>query len=127
MAQTPVTLSPSEWRVMEALWTGPKTLMELVREVGDSAGWAKSTVTTMVRRMEEKGLIAYEQVGRAKVFHPAVSREAVAAAETDSLLKRAYHGSVGLLVNALAERESLSRKDIEDLYAVLRKAEEEQS
>lgn len=127
MAQTPVTLSPSEWRVMEALWTGPKTLMELVRELGDSAGWAKSTVTTMVRRMEEKRLIAYEQVGRAKVFHPAVSREAVAAAETDSLLKRAYHGSVGLLVNALAERESLSRKDIEDLYAVLRKAEEEQS
>lgn len=127
MAQTPVTLSPSEWRVMEALWTGPKTLMELVRELGDSAGWAKSTVTTMVRRMEEKGLIAHEQVGRAKVFHPAVSREAVAAAETDSLLKRAYHGSVGLLVNALAERESLSRKDIEDLYAVLRKAEEEQS
>ena len=125
MAQTPVTLSPSEWRVMEALWTGPKTLMELVRELGDSAGWAKSTFTTMVRRMEEKGLIAYEQVGRAKVFHPAVSREAVAAAETDSLLKRAYHGSVGLLVNALAERESLSRKDIEDLYAVLRKAEED--
>ena len=127
MAQTPVTLSPSEWRVMEALWTGPKTLMELVRELGDSAGWAKSTVTTMVRRMEEKGLIVHEQSGRAKVFRPAVSREAVAAAETDSLLKRAYHGSVGLLVNALAERESLSRKDIEDLYAVLRKAEEEQS
>ena len=24
-------LSPSEWRVMECLWTGPKTLMELVR------------------------------------------------------------------------------------------------
>ena len=54
-------------------------------------------------------------------------KDAVAAAETDSLLKRAYHGSVGLLVNALAERESLTRKDIEELYAVLRKAEEEQS
>ena len=32
-----------------------------------------------------------------------------------------------LLVNALAERESLTQKDIEELYAVLRKAEEEQS
>ena len=57
-------LSPSEWRVMECLWTGPKTLMELVRALGDSAGWAKSTVTTMVRRLEEKGLIDYE-IGRA--------------------------------------------------------------
>lgn len=118
------SLSASEWRVMEVLWTGPKTLMELVRELGTSAGWAKSTVTTMVRRMEEKGLITYEQSGRAKVFHPTVSRDAVAAAETDSLLERAYHGSVGLLVNAMAERESLSREDIDELYAVLRKAEE---
>jgi BlaI family penicillinase repressor len=127
MGKVPVTLSSSEWRVMEALWTGPKTLMELVRELSVSAGWAKSTVTTMVRRMEEKGLIAHEQSGRAKVFRPAVSREAVAAAETDSLLRRAYHGSVGLLVNALAERESLSQADIDELYAVLRRAEEGRS
>ena len=127
MGSASVTLNASEWRVMEVLWTGPKTLMELVRELGASAGWAKSTVTTMVRRMEEKGLVAYEQSGRTKVFRPAVSRDAVAAAETDTLLKRAYHGSVGLLVNALAERESLTRRDIEELYAVLRKAEEEQS
>ena len=127
MAYSIPSLSSSEWRVMEVLWNGPKTLMELVRELGNSTGWAKSTVTTMIRRMEEKGLVTYEQTGRTKVFYPAVSREAVAAAETDSLLRRAYHGSVGLLVNALAEREPLSQSDIEELYAVLRKAEEERS
>lgn len=127
MKQPVPSLSPSEWRIMEVLWTGPKTLMELVRILGESPGWAKSTVTTMVRRMEEKGLITYDQQGRTKVFHPAVGREEAAAAETHSLLQRAYHGSVGLLVNALAHQESLSRSDIEELYAVLRKAEEEQS
>lgn len=119
------SLSPSEWRVMEVLWTRPRTLMELVRELAQSAGWAKSTVTTMVRRMEEKGLVAYDQEGRTKVFRPTVAREDVVAAETESLLQRAYHGSVGLLVNALAKRESLSKADIEELYAVLRKAEED--
>ena len=127
MAHPQVTLSPGEWRVMEELWQRPCTLMELVRALGDSAGWAKSTVTTMIRRMEEKKLVTHEQSGRVKVFHPAVSREAVAAAETDSLLSRAYHGSVGLLVNALAERESLSQADIDELYAVLRRAEEGRS
>ena len=40
------------------------------------------------------------------------------------MLSRAYHGSVGLLVNALAEQQQLSRSDIEELYAILRKAEE---
>ena len=118
-------LSPSEWRVMECLWTGPKTLMELVRLLKDSAGWAKSTVTTMVRRMEEKGLIGYETEGRTKVFRAALAREDAAAAETDSLLERAFQGSVGLLVSALAERNSLTRADIDELYAILDRAEEE--
>lgn len=119
------TLSPSEWRVMECLWTGPKTLMELVRALRDSAGWAKSTVTTMVRRMEEKGLINHEQAGRAKVFRAALAREDAAAAETDSLLERAFQGSVGLLVSSLAERNSLTKADIDELYAILEQAEEE--
>lgn len=117
-------LSPSEWRVMECLWNGPKTLMELVRTLGDSAGWAKSTVTTMVRRMEEKGLVDYELSGRAKVFRAALAREDAAAAETDSLLERAFHGSVGLLLNSLVDRNSLTRADIDELYAILDKAEE---
>ena len=125
MDRAPVTLSPGEWQVMEALWEGPKTLMELVRLLKERTGWAKSTVTTMVRRMEDKGLLAYRQEGRTKTFLPAVSREDAAAAETESLLQRAYHGSVGLLVNMLAQREALSRADIDELYAVLRKAEEE--
>ena len=125
MAHTPITLSPSEWRVMEVLWQRPRTLMELVRELAVSAGWAKSTVTTMVRRMEEKGLITHEQEGRTKIFHPAAVREEVVAAETESLLQRAYHGSVGLLVNTLVQREALSRSDIDALYDALRKAEEE--
>ncbi|MBD5133673.1 MAG: BlaI/MecI/CopY family transcriptional regulator [Clostridiales bacterium] len=118
-------LSPSEWRVMECLWVGPKTLMELVRALKDSAGWAKSTVTTMVRRMEEKGLITYEVSGRAKVFRAVLAREDAAAVETDSLLERAFHGSVGLLVSSLVDRSSLSRADIDELYAILDKAEEE--
>ena len=118
-------LSPSEWRVMECLWTGPKTLMELVRELKDRAGWAKSTVTTMVRRMEEKGLIDHEQSGRAKVFRAALAREDAAAAEADSLLARAFQGSVGLLVSSLADRNSLTRADIDELYAILDRAEEE--
>ena len=119
------TLSASEWKVMECLWAGPKTLMELVRELKNRAGWAKSTVTTMVRRLEEKGLVTYETSGRTKLFRPALAREDAAAAETDSLLERAFQGSVGLLVSSLADRGTLSRADIDELYAILDKAEEE--
>ena len=125
MDEKRTTLSASEWRVMDCLWAGPKTLMELVRELKDSAGWAKSTVTTMVRRMEEKGLITYETSGRTKLFRAALGREDAVAAETDSLLERAFRGSVGLLVSSLADRGGLSKADIDELYDILDRAEEE--
>lgn len=118
-------LNHSEWLVMEELWTAPHTLMELVALLGDSVGWSKSTVATMVRRMEEKDIIRHEEHGRTKIFYPVLSREAVAERETQSLLQRAYHGSLGLLVSTMAQRNALTKMDIDELYEILKKAEED--
>lgn len=115
-----------EWKIMEYLWTeAPRTLMEIVRAMAAETGWAKSTVTTMVTRMEAKGLLRFEEGGRAKKIYPAVSREEAAGAETDSLLDKVYRGSASVLMSALVERKKLRREDIDELYALLRKAEEE--
>lgn len=120
------TLSGNEWLVMEALWRGPATLMELVHLLEqDPPGWAKSTTATMVRRMEAKGLIGHETHGRTKVFYAVPDREAVAVAETKSLLDRAFSGSLGLLVNALVREERPSREELRELYEILKQAEED--
>ena len=118
-------LSASEWQVMQQLWERPHTLMELVAVLEKNVGWSKSTVATMVRRMEEKGIISHTEPGRTKVFGPNLSREDVTARETNNLLRRAYNGSIGMLVNAMAQRNDLTKEDIEELYEILRKAEEE--
>ena len=120
-----IRVTPGEWALMEELWQTPKTLMELVRSLGESEGWSKSTVTTMVRRMTEKGLIDFDTDGRTKLFHAAVTREEVVAQETDSLLSRAYHGSLGLMLSAMVGSKGLKKRDIDELYAILKKAEED--
>ena len=121
--QHPVT--SSEWSIMELLWESPKTLMELVSTLSETVGWSKSTVTTMVRRMTEKGLIDFDTDGRTKLFRAAVTREEVVAQETDSLLSRAYHGSLGLMLSAMVGSKGLKKSDIDELYAILKKAEED--
>ena len=119
------TLTNSEWIVMECLWQRPHTLMELVSALRENVGWSKSTVATMLRRMEEKGIISYVAQGRAKRFHPAVTRTEVTTRETKNLLQRAYNGSVGLLVNAMVQSNELTQADIDALYEILQKAEED--
>ena len=115
----------NEWKIMELLWQGPETLMEMVTRLGKSMNWSKSTVPTMIRRMTEKELITYHTEGRTKVFRAAVSREDVVAQETDSLLERAYRGSIGMMLSAMVSHKNLSKADIDELYAILKEAEED--
>ncbi len=116
-------LNQSEWQIMQLLWVRPHTLMELVAELGTTIGWSKSTVATMVRRMEAKGIITYQTVDRAKQFYPTLPQEEAAIRETHNLLQRAYQGSIGLLVSSLAHAGELTKDDIDELYAILKEAE----
>ena len=118
-------VTANEWKIMELLWQGPETLMEMVTRLGKSMNWSKSTVTTMIRRMTEKELITYHTEGRTKVFRAAVSREDVVAQETNSLLERAYRGSIGMMLSAMVSHKNLSKADIDELYAILKEAQED--
>ena len=40
--------------------------MQMVEALKEEKGWAKSTVATMLNRMQKKGLIHYEERGRAR-------------------------------------------------------------
>ena len=63
----PIRIKSSEWNVLNCLWEkSPQTVMQLVARLGESVGWAKSTTITTLRRMEEKGLVHCEIVGKGK-------------------------------------------------------------
>ena len=121
----PIKLTASEWSVLDSLWQeNPQTVMQLVSKLGKTVGWAKSTTITTLRRMEEKGLVRCETVGKGKSYTPAVEQEQAEIQETRSFLDRVYRGSVGLMMSAMAQRQELSLEDIAELRDILRKAEE---
>ena len=122
-----INLTNSEWYVLDYLWEkSPMTVMELVAALGGRPGWAKSTTITTLRRMEDKGLVLCTQEGRTRRYAPAVPRDRAVRGETRSFLDKVYRGSVGLMVSALAEDKALSKAEIDELYEILRKAEEGQ-
>lgn len=118
-------LTASEWSALTCLWEdSPRSVMQLVADLGERVGWAKSTTITTLRRMEEKGLVRVEQTGRGKSYSPAVEREQAVTAETHSFLERVYQGSVGLMMSAMAKRQELSADEVAELRAILEQIEE---
>ncbi|MCI8913002.1 MAG: BlaI/MecI/CopY family transcriptional regulator [Lawsonibacter sp.] len=121
-----INLTNSEWYVLDCLWErSPQTVMELVSALNGRLGWAKSTTITTLRRMEDKGLVLCQTQGRTKHYSSAVPRDRAVRGETRSFLNKVYRGSVGLMMSALTQDRALSKEEIDELYEILRKAEEE--
>jgi len=119
-----IALTEAEWTVMECLWEeSPRTGRETVAWLESKVGWTRSTTLTMLRRLEAKGAVAGDTAGEIKEFRPLIAREEVAAYETENLLERAYKGSLSLLVSSFTKKQSLSQKEVDELYAILREME----
>jgi BlaI family penicillinase repressor len=122
-----INLSDGEWNIMNILWeSAPMTITQLTAALKETTGWSKHTIITMLNRMEAKGAVRYEKRTRAKQYYPTVDRDEIALEETENFLDKVYAGSLGLMVNTMVEKKSLSKEEIDELYAILKKAEEEE-
>jgi BlaI family penicillinase repressor len=118
------SLTGAEWTVMECLWEhSPRTGREVVECLNEKMGWSRSTCLTLLRRLEAKGAVAGEE-GEPKTFRPLIARDEESLQQTQSLLERAYNGSLGLMLSTMVNHKQLSKADIDELYAILKEAEE---
>jgi BlaI family penicillinase repressor len=120
-----INLTSAEWSVMECLWElSPRTGREVTEWLRERTGWSRSTTLTLLRRLEAKGAVESDTKSGMKSFRPLIRREDAALQETEDFLDRVYKGSLSLMVSSLTRKQSLSKQEIDELYAILREAEE---
>ena len=120
-----IKLSDAEWKLMSALWEkAPRTLSELVSVFRADSAWSKSTVVTLLRRMQDKGAVRFEEGARARRYYPAVSRGTLVRQETGSFIQKVCGGNTGLLLSALVDEGTATPQELAALRAVLDRAKE---
>lgn len=124
MSNKEINLTPAEWSIMECLWDiSPKTGRELTELLQRSTGWNRSTTLTLLRRLEAKGAVASDTKNGLKSYRPIINREDAALQEAENLLSRVYKGSLSLMLSSLTKKQSLSKREIDELYAILQEIE----
>ena len=58
------------------------------------------------------------------MYSPLVKRDDAVLHETEDFLSRVYHGSVSMMMSAITQKQDFSQEEIDELYAILRRAEE---
>jgi len=107
-------MSDAEQEVLKVLWDhgplGVKVVLAKFTEAGQE--WSRSTVITLLQRLEKKGYVHCDKSQFAFVFEPAVSREDEMRARMNELASELCDGETLPLVLAFAQQHRFSADEL---------------
>ena len=118
-------LGDLQLKIMQALWARAEaTVADIHEALGKDRDLAYTTVATMLRKMEARGLVRHRSEGRSFVYRPIVAARDVTRSMADDLVDKLFHGSLTAAVNHLLMTREISREELtrlEELIAEKRK------
>jgi len=106
---------PLELLCLNALWSIAEGNVKAVREiVAQTRPLAYTTIMTVLDRLVRKGKLARRKVGRAFVYAPQLSRDAMRRAAVRELVDGLFDGSEAALLQYLREPAAPARVEVQD-------------
>jgi len=119
-SQRTYRLGDLQFRIMKVLWDdGPAGVADVQARLGGQP-LAYTTVATMLRKMEDRGLVSHEEESRKFIYLPAISSDAVARSMTDDFLNRIFEGSLASAVDHLLQARDVSASELAELAELIR-------
>lgn len=109
-------LSETEMEVMEVIWKSSEavTVAQLL-DLFKSKDWKTSTLSTILKRLIEKGFLTKSMSGKVNYYEPVLTWQEYQKYETKSFLGRLYKGKVKNFIATLVDEDELSQEDITEL------------
>jgi predicted transcriptional regulator len=125
MAKKPLVLSSgAETEILRLVWElGRGTVQNVCDSLPAGRKITYATVQTLLRRLEKKGYVRHETVGKAHVFTPAVKRDDVISKAVGSFLDKLFGGDPVPLVQYLAKHDKITAADVEELKQLTTKGD----
>lgn len=109
-------LSPLEDRVMRVVWDLSEARADQVRErLQHERDLKDSTIRTLLRRLEEKGVLEHRVEGRTYVYRARNAPETMAVDAVRSVVNRFCKGSVSRLLLGMADDAMVSPEELREL------------
>ena len=110
------TLGDLQHAIMAVLWErGEATAADGARGAPRGARPAPTTIATMLRKMEDKGVVAHRAEGRQFVYRPTVSEDLVRRSMVGELVERLFGGDPKALVAHLVSEHEIAPGELPEL------------
>lgn len=113
-------LTPAELELMTVLWDdGPATVREVLDRLPDGKEPAYTTVSTILRILEQKGFVGSSKQGRSHVYAPSLARRDYEGRNLRQLIGSLFGGDPSALARRLVDDEALGDEDLRELQRIV--------
>jgi BlaI family penicillinase repressor len=113
MGRLPVTnLGPLQLRIMKVLWDRSEATVADVNNALKKENLAYTTMATMLRKMDERGLVSHRKEGRTFVYRAEIEKEKISDSIAGEMLDRLFSGSVADMVSHLLSNHEVDADEL---------------
>jgi BlaI family transcriptional regulator, penicillinase repressor len=113
-------LTKAEEKVMQVLWKLKNAFVkDIIEAMDDEPKPAYTTVSTIIRILEQKGFVDYKAYGKTHEYYPIITKNQYRTKSFKELMDNYFEGNKSQVLSYLVNEEKLSMKDIEDLKKII--------
>ena len=118
----PKPLTATELEMMNVIWRiGPCSVAQVLEQLSPARELAYTSVSTIVRILEQKGYVSSERAGRGHLYSAAVAKEDYQAISLRHLVDNVFEGTPTLIVKRLLDSNALTEQELSQIKSLLRK------
>ncbi|MFT4804581.1 MAG: BlaI family penicillinase repressor [Psychroserpens sp.] len=112
-------LSKTEEQLMQHLWKLEKGFMKDLLFAYPEPKPATTTVATLLKRMIDKGFVAYKLYGKSREYYPLVKKKDYFSKYVNTLIKTFFNDSASQFASFFTKETDLTKEELEDLKAII--------
>lgn len=117
----PKELTAVELEMMNVIWRiGPCSVAQVQEQLRPQRELAYTSVSTIVRILEQKGYVTSQKEGRGHVYAAAISKENYQSLSLTRIVRNVFDGAPSLLVQRLLATETLTPEELAQIESLLR-------
>lgn len=114
-------LTKAEEEVMQVLWKIKKGFVKEILEHFPEPKPAYTTISTIIRILQDKGFVTHKAYGRTHEYYPLVSKEQYSGFHMKNFVRDYFSNSFRNMVSFFAASENISVKEMEEIMKIMQK------
>lgn len=114
-----MNLSKSEEQLMEIIWKHGEVFLKDILESYPDPKPAGTTIATLLKRMQDKGAVAYRLFGNSRQYYPLIKKDDYFSKHIGEIVKGFFGDSALQFASFFTTTSNLSENELEELKKIV--------